>query len=96
MQFRQKAANSSVYLARKTFDRFTSYNLEDMNEQKWLRRFLFLETIAGKLKGDHFLPYALRLLRASVANYWFHCQTVLGVGHWVSFWFSLNPVSVNN
>lgn len=51
MQFRQKAANTMVYIARNTFDRFTSYNLEDMNERKWLRRFLFLETIAGRLHG---------------------------------------------
>ena len=49
MQFRQKVANSAVYLARNTFDRLTTYNLESMNERKWLRRFLFLETIAGKL-----------------------------------------------
>ncbi|KAL3152979.1 hypothetical protein ABBQ38_012008 [Trebouxia sp. C0009 RCD-2024] len=44
---RQKAANMVVYLSRTMFDRFTSYNPEDMNERKWLRRFIFLETIAG-------------------------------------------------
>lgn len=55
MQFRQKVANSAVYAARQTFDRLTSYNLEDMNERKWLRRFLFLETVAGKLRGHQFL-----------------------------------------
>lgn len=48
MQFRQKVAHMVVYVARTTFDRFTSYNLEDMNERKWLRRFLFLETVAGR------------------------------------------------
>lgn len=48
MQVRQKAANTMVYVARKTFDRLTSYNLEAMNERKWLRRILFLETIAGR------------------------------------------------
>ena len=47
-QFRQKAANTAVYVARKSFDTATSYKLEDMNERKWLRRFLFLETIAGE------------------------------------------------
>ena len=55
MQLRQKAANTTVYVARKTFDRFTSYNLENMDERKWLRRFLFLETVAGKLNGHQFL-----------------------------------------
>lgn len=49
MQVRQKAANMVVYLSRTMFDRFTSYNPEDMNERKWLRRFIFLETIAGEL-----------------------------------------------
>lgn len=49
MQLRQKVANMAVFMSRTMFDRFTSYNLEDMNESKWLRRFLFLETIAGRL-----------------------------------------------
>ena len=49
MQVRQKAASTVVYMARTIFDRFTSYNLEDMNERKWLRRFIFLETVAGRL-----------------------------------------------
>ncbi len=30
------------------FDGITSYNLESMTERKWLRRILFLETVAGK------------------------------------------------
>ena len=89
-----------MYLARKTFDRFTSYNLEDMNEQKWLRRFLFLETIAGKLKGDHFLASYNAICMRTVTC--LSCQLLISVsncvsgGHWVSVWFSLNPVSVNN
>ena len=48
MQFRQKLANFAVFLARNFFDRITSYNLESMTERKWLRRILFLETVAGK------------------------------------------------
>ena len=44
-----------MYVARNTFDRLTSYNLENMDERKWLRRFLFLETVAGKLSGHKFL-----------------------------------------
>ena len=47
MQFRQKLANFAVFCARQFFDRITSYNLESMNERKWLRRILFLETVAG-------------------------------------------------
>lgn len=47
MQFRQKLANFAVFCARHFFDRITSYNLESMNERKWLRRILFLETVAG-------------------------------------------------
>ena len=49
MQFRQKLANFAVFCARHFFDRITSYNLENMNERKWLRRILFLETVAGSL-----------------------------------------------
>ena len=49
LQVRQKAANTAVYVARQFFDRITSYNLESMNERKWLRRILFLETVAGEL-----------------------------------------------
>ena len=67
MQFCQKVANSSVYVARKSFDRLTSYNLEDMNERKWLRRFLFLETIAGKLKRRQFLALIHTLCMRSLA-----------------------------
>ena len=47
VQIRQRAASTAVFLARIVFDRITSYNLDSMNEQKWLRRFLFLETVAG-------------------------------------------------
>lgn len=46
-KFRQKLANFAVYVARHFFDGITSYNLESMNERKWLRRILFLETVAG-------------------------------------------------
>ncbi len=48
MQFRQKLANFAVFVARHFFDGITSYNLESMTERKWLRRILFLETVAGK------------------------------------------------
>ena len=48
MQLRQKLANFAVFCARHFFDRITSYNLESMNERKWLRRILFLETVAGR------------------------------------------------
>ncbi|DBB18396.1 TPA: hypothetical protein ACH3X3_000047 [Trebouxia sp. C0006] len=46
-KFRQKLANFAVYVARHFFDGITSYNLESMTERKWLRRILFLETVAG-------------------------------------------------
>ena len=46
--FRQQLANFAVYVARHFFDGITSYNLESMTERKWLRRILFLETVAGK------------------------------------------------
>lgn len=48
VQIRQKLANTGVFVMRTVFDRATSYNLEGMSEKKWLRRILFLETIAGK------------------------------------------------
>lgn len=48
LQFRQKLANFAVFCARHFFDGITSYNLESMNERKWLRRILFLETVAGR------------------------------------------------
>ena len=48
VQIRQKLANTGVFVMRTVFDRVTSYNLEGMSEKKWLRRILFLETIAGK------------------------------------------------
>lgn len=44
---RQKLANLAVFIARSFFDRITSYDLHSMNEKKWLRRIIFLETVAG-------------------------------------------------
>ena len=62
MQFRQKLANFAVFCARHFFDRITSYNLESMTERKWLRRILFLETVAGTaclLRACHCLASSL-------------------------------------
>ena len=63
VQSRQKAASTAVYVARSIFDRATTYNLESMNECKWLRRILFLETVAGMITAKLFkigvLPQAL-------------------------------------
>ena len=47
LQITQKLAVTVVWLARAFFDRITGYDLENMNEKKWLRRILFLETVAG-------------------------------------------------
>ena len=50
VQARQKLANFAVYVMRHVFDGMTSYsNLEAMSAKKWLRRIIFLETVAGKL-----------------------------------------------
>lgn len=47
-KWRQKLANFGVYVMRHVFDGMTSYsNLEAMSAKKWLRRIIFLETIAG-------------------------------------------------
>lgn len=48
LQMRQKLASLAVFVARSFFDRITGYNLENMTEKKWLRRILFLETVAGR------------------------------------------------
>ena len=42
-----------MYVARHFFDGITSYNLESMTERKWLRRILFLETVAGMALPAH-------------------------------------------
>ena len=47
LQFRQKLANTAVFIARHCFDAATSYKLDSMSEKKWLRRIIFLETVAG-------------------------------------------------
>ena len=49
LQARQKLANLAVFIARSFFDRITSYDLHSMNEKKWLRRIIFLETVAGDI-----------------------------------------------
>ena len=61
LQVRQKAANTAVYVARQFFDRVTGYNLENMDERKWLRRFLFLETVAGRLQSYPLYIIALQV-----------------------------------
>jgi len=43
---RQKLALAAITTVRWTFDKVTGYGPE-MNEQKWLRRIVFLETVAG-------------------------------------------------
>ena len=48
LQARQKLANLAVFIARSFFDRITSYDLHSMNEKKWLRRIIFLETTTGQ------------------------------------------------
>lgn len=48
LQISQKLAITVVWMARAFFDRITGYDLENMNEKKWLRRILFLETVAGR------------------------------------------------
>jgi threonyl-tRNA synthetase len=34
-------------MVRAVFDRVTGYNTETMTEAQWLRRMIFLETVAG-------------------------------------------------
>ena len=68
MQFRQKLANFGVFVARQFFDRITSYNLESMNERKWLRRILFLETVAG---AAHTAPIYCIHIVVEYASFWF-------------------------
>ncbi len=80
MQFRQKLANFAVYVARHFFDGITSYDLESMTERKWLRRILFLETVAGKAllgledKSQILLPPQLRFSSKLDAKYRCFCQ----------------------
>ena len=46
--FRQKLAYAGIQLVRRTFDFVTGYNPHGPNpESRWLRRMLFLETVAG-------------------------------------------------
>jgi hypothetical protein len=42
-----KLAFLTVKILRNTYDKFTGYNHENMNEKKYLRRAIFLETVAG-------------------------------------------------
>ena len=42
-----KVAFNVVRLARSSFDLFSRYNPDKMNEKQWLNRMIFLETVAG-------------------------------------------------
>lgn len=44
---KDKWAYMSINMVRKLFDLATKYDIEKMNEQRWLTRVIFLETIAG-------------------------------------------------
>eukprot|EP00879_Flechtneria_rotunda_P007838 GHRR01008214.1.p1 GENE.GHRR01008214.1~~GHRR01008214.1.p1 ORF type:complete len:308 (+),score=120.42 GHRR01008214.1:590-1513(+) len=43
----QKLAFRAIQMVRKVFDLATGYNPDNMNEAQWLRRIIFLETVAG-------------------------------------------------
>lgn len=45
-RFHQKIGYSTVQLARRFFDWISAYG-DNMTEQKWIQRFIFLETVAG-------------------------------------------------
>ncbi len=47
-QFREKLALTSINITRSAFDIATGYG-PNMDEKKWLRRIIFLETVAGAL-----------------------------------------------
>ena len=54
--FRQKLAHAGIQLVRTTFDAVTLYNPKGPNpESRWLRRMLFLETVAGVPGEEEFL-----------------------------------------
>lgn len=46
-ELHQRLAFATITAVRKTFDLATGYHLDRMNEAKWLRRIIFLETVAG-------------------------------------------------
>ena len=59
--FRQKLAYAGIQLVRRTFDFVTGYNPHGPNpESRWLRRMLFLETVAG-VPGEEFFSSFLFL-----------------------------------
>ena len=47
LQFHEKTAFWAVTAMRSSFDLVTGYGPGRMNECKWLRRIVFLETVAG-------------------------------------------------
>lgn len=46
-QIYQKVAFKAIQTVRSAFDKATGYNHSSMTEAQWLRRMLFLETVAG-------------------------------------------------
>ena len=62
--FRQKLAHAGIQLVRTTFDAVTLYNPKGPNpESRWLRRMLFLETVAGVPGEEEFLFFFCVLFR---------------------------------
>lgn len=47
MQLHQRLAFKTIAAMRKAFDLATGYRPDHMNETRWLRRIIFLESVAG-------------------------------------------------
>jgi len=47
MQLHQRLAFKTIAAMRKAFDLATGYSPDHMNEARWLRRIIFLESVAG-------------------------------------------------
>lgn len=52
LQLHEKLAYRAIQTVRYIFDRVTGYTEVGMTEQLWLRRIIFLETVAGGLKPE--------------------------------------------
>lgn len=71
--WKDKLALGKVWLLRNTFDLFSRYNPDKMNERDWLLRILVLETVAGvpgMVAGAHRHLRSLRTLEHD--NGWIH------------------------
>lgn len=66
---RERVAYAAVKVARTCFDIVSGYKKEGMKEAGWMRRILFLETVAGVLRSccwwlsSRLLPYPVLWLR---------------------------------